>query len=219
MLRYVMVNMAIEQNPFQSTHFGWVNMCIERMGWKNLAALNEALGQNRNKFSTCWIDYQPQSLVINYPAYFTFGRCGMCSGFFTGRHDHFKAFNSAILQVFSECLQLGYGHADEQLYSIVYFRYPDIFEPYFGDYTEMITNYVEVRDRVTEPVRNIIQHAFQHADYAVCLKACWAVWSHRDELPGDALTQYVRWFMLSAIFMRDWVALDKLSIYIKQRLL
>jgi hypothetical protein len=39
MARYAMLKMAIEENYFNSTHFSWLNICIERMGWKNVVAL------------------------------------------------------------------------------------------------------------------------------------------------------------------------------------
>lgn len=175
MTRYVMLNQIIEENPFNSTHFAWINICIERMGWRNPMTLTNALAINRDKFSTCYIDYQPKSLVENYPEYFKWGRCGMCSGFFTGRGDYFKQFNDYILEAFHDCLEKGYGHADEQLFSIVYFKHPEIFDHYFGDYKEMITNYVSVVDNVDAPVRNLIRNSFNNKDYDICRKGCEAV--------------------------------------------
>jgi hypothetical protein len=210
MLRYIMVQRVIDENPFKSTHFCWINICIERMGWQNVATLNEALAQNRDKFSTCWIDYQPEQLVNNLSKYFEYGRCGMCSGFFTGRGDYFTKFNTEILNAFHMCLKEGYGHADEQLYSIVYFKNPDIFEPYYGDYTEMITNYVEVRVRATEPVRNLITRAFQHKNYPIVVDACNAILDHNDTLPREYMLKYLNMYMLAAIFTDRWDILQKI---------
>jgi hypothetical protein len=185
MTRYVMINKIIEENPFQSTHFAWINVCIERMGWKNVMSLNDALSVNRDKFSTCYIDYQPKELVENYQEYFKFGRCGMCSGFFTGNIEYFKKFNDLILETFYECLEKGYGHADEQLFSIVYFRHPEIFEHYFGDYHQMITNYISVVDYIEGPVIHIIKNSFINKDYSICLKACNSVLNNAHKLPDN----------------------------------
>ena len=60
-----MLKDAIESNPFKNSHFCWINFCIERMGFKNLIHLQEGLALNRDKFSTVYIDYIPQSLVQN----------------------------------------------------------------------------------------------------------------------------------------------------------
>lgn len=206
MSRYIMINRAIEENPFNSTHFAWINICIERMGWKNAQMLNHAFSLNRDKFSTCWIDYQPKQLVENYSEYFKWGRCGMCSGFFTGRADYFKEFNKYILEEFYDCLEKGYGHADEQLYSIVYWKHPEIFDPYFGDYADMVTNYDNVIDRVSEPVRNLIQNSFNHGDYEVCLQGCLRVLPSINKLPDD----YKKLFMLC--FMQSAIQLNKIDL-------
>jgi len=88
MLRYVIMKEVIENNYFNSTHFAWINFCIERMGFKNLIHLPEALSVNRDRFSTCYIDYIAPELVFNTKEYFKWGRCGMCSGFFTGNKEY-----------------------------------------------------------------------------------------------------------------------------------
>jgi len=58
--RYLMIKNAIELNYFSnSTHFGWINFCIERMGYKNLVALDEALYVKRdNMYMQIHPDYQ-----------------------------------------------------------------------------------------------------------------------------------------------------------------
>jgi hypothetical protein len=177
MARYAMLKQVIAENPFGSTHFSWLNICIERMGWRNLPALDEIWRAQREKFSTCWIDYQPEPLVRNLPEYFKWGRCGMCSGFFTGNAQYMKAFCDAMEDKFMIALEAGYGHADEQLFSMVYFDQPGLFDNYVGDYQEMITNYVEPRDRPYQPVRNVARNAMAHGNFAVCEWACAAVWT------------------------------------------
>ena len=214
MLRYIMIQETIQTNPFDSTHFAWVNINIENYGWKNLAQFQPALSLYREKFSTCWIDYLPQSLVQDYPTYFEYGRCGMCSGFFTGNTQYMGLFIQHILVAYYDCLKQGYGHADEQLFSIVYYQHPDIFDHYFGNYADMVTNYVTVIDGATEPVRNIITNSFRYKDYAICLKACHAVWTARDTLPPDPLKQYIKCYMFSAIYCQDWPSLNKLQPYL-----
>lgn len=172
MSRYIMLKNIITHNPFKSTHFGWINFCIERMGFKNLIHLNEALSVNREKFSTCYIDYIPKTLIDNTPEYFIRGRCSLCSGFFTGNNYYMYKVCDLIEQKFLQYLQLGYGHADEQLYSPVYFENPELFEVYFGDYHQMITNYVYIYDAPEPPIYNFIRNSFKHENYKLCFQAC-----------------------------------------------
>ena len=160
-------------NPFNSTHFAWLNICIERMGFTNLIELDRVFEQNRNKFSTCYIDYRPKWLVDDAPKYFeNGGLCSMCSGFFTGNSYYMKEFCNEIEKAFIDYLNQGYGHADEQMFSVVYFRRPELFEFYLGDYFQMIRNYVWVKEAPQAPLHNLIQNSFNHKDYNVCRMGC-----------------------------------------------
>ena len=174
--RYIMMKEVIESNPFQSTHFAWINFCMERMGYQNLVRLDEALSIRRDKFSTCYIDYIPPSLVENTHEYFRYGRCSMCSGFFTGNTTYMYQVCDLIETQFLTYLDQGYGHADEQLYSPVYFAHPDLFEHYYGDYSQMITNYTYVYDAPESPIHNFITRSYQHGNYQKCFEACEYVW-------------------------------------------
>jgi len=174
--RYIMLKETIESNPFNSTHFSWINFCIERMGYQNLIRLDEALSIKRDKFSTCYIDYIPEGLVKNTSEYFLWGRCGMCSGFFTGNSEYMYKVCDLIENKFLEYLEQGYGHADEQLYSPVYFENPELFEHYYGDYQQMITNYTFIYDAPEPPIHNFIRNSYNNENYIKCYEACKFVW-------------------------------------------
>ena len=172
MARYAMLKEQILANPFKSTHYGWVNMCIERMGYKNVQRLDEALAVHRDKFSTCYIDYVPEPLVRNTAEYFKRGRCGMCSGFFTGNAVYMYLVCDLIEDKFLQYLKEGYGHADEQLYSPVYFENKALFEHYYGDYQQMITNYKYIYEAAEPPVYNFIRNSYRNGDKEKCREAC-----------------------------------------------
>jgi len=177
MSRYLMLKEVIKNNYFQSTHFCWINFCIERMGYTNVMHLDEALSVKRDKFSTCYIDYISEELIKNTKEYFSWGRCSMCSGFFTGNTEYMYKVCDLIENKFLEYLKLGYGHADEQLYSPVYFENPDLFEHYFGDYRQMVTNYKYIYENPEAPVYNFITNSFNNKNYEKCLEACVFVWN------------------------------------------
>lgn len=206
MSRYVMLKEAIRSNPFSSSHFAWINICVERMGFKNLVYLDEALGVKRDKFSTCYIDYIPQEIVQNTAKYFEWGRCGMCSGFFTGNTEYMYMVCDLIEKQFLHYLRLGYGHADEQLYSAVYFEKPELFEHYYGDYFEMITNYKYIHDRSEIPINIFIKNSFQNKNYVKCFEACEFVFEsyclNKCTINNDDLTKLYYYYMTCKKFLR-----------------
>ena len=189
--RYIMLKDVIESNPFNSTHFSWINFCIERMGYQNLIRLDEALSIKRDKFSTCYIDYIPEELVKNTTEYFRWGRCSMCSGFFTGNSEYMYKVCDLIENKFLEYLEEGYGHADEQLYSPVYFQNPDLFEHYYGDYQQMITNYTFIYDQPEPPIHNFIRNSYNNGNYVKCYEACKFVWKSYCLKKCDLKEQYL----------------------------
>jgi predicted O-methyltransferase YrrM len=207
MARYEMLKRIMNENPFDSTHFAWINICIERMGYKNIQRLNEGLSLYRNKFSTCYIDYIPKSLVDNLPEYYQWGRCSMCSGFFTGNKEYMMKFCNAMEKKFLEVLELGYGHADEQLFSIIYFEQPELFEFYFGDYFQMISNYAEIYDAIESPINIFISRSFQNGRIDLCNLACQKVWySYKNELcdiDNETLCRFIMIYNQISVLCND----------------
>ncbi len=179
--RFAMLRRVIRENPFASSHVAWVNICLERMGFRNLASVTPALASNREKFSTCYIDYVEPTSSRDLSAFFgkdgcrsAASSCGgttFCSGFFTGALKSMGAVCDAVDEQFLRCLAAGYGHADEQLLALVYAESPGLFDWYIGDYQEMVTNYLAVRERPEQPLKNLIAHSRRAGDRAVCDRA------------------------------------------------
>ena len=211
MSRYAMLKEMIELNPFNSTHFCWINFCIERMGFKNVVHLAEGLAVNRDKFSTCYIDYIPEELVNNTAEYFKWGRCSMCSGFFTGNKDYMYTVCDLIETQFLEYLEKGYGHADEQLYSPVYFKNPELFEQYYGDYQQMVSNYKYIYDSPETPIYNFITRSFDNKKYVKSYEACkFVLKSHilgKCNLSEEWLNKLNYYYMKCKIILKDVNAL------------
>lgn len=197
--RYLMIQETIKTNPFNSDHFVWINICIERMGYKNLIYMEETLTNIRDKFSTCYIDYVNEPLVRNTAEYFKFGRCGMCSGFFTGNGYYFNEFCKGLLKKFVEFVNLGYGHADEQLFSAVYFDNREIFDFYYGDYQQMVCNYKYIRENPDITIRALIRKSVEEGDAKVCIDACRFMWisfmSGTVQLNNDLYREFMNYYV------------------------
>jgi hypothetical protein len=99
----------------------------------------------------------------------------MCSGFFTGSAFYMAKVCSLIEDKFLEFLALGYGHADEQLYSPVFFENRNLFHFYYGDYKSMVTNYTGVRVDASTILRFLIANSFNSGDLKVAHDACRAL--------------------------------------------
>jgi hypothetical protein len=154
------------------------------MGYKNVAHLEEVFsGPPRDKVSTVYIDYLSEAIIADPKEYYRFGRCSLCSGFFTGNAENMSLFATKIIEKFMYYLELGYGHADEQLYSPVYFENRDLFELYYGDYFEMITNYRGLYDNVKMPLLYVMPKAAAAADWLTTYNVSkWLIHSKKGAL-------------------------------------
>lgn len=172
MARYIMLKETTMKNPFRSTHFAWINICIERMGYKNLVYLNEALACNRDKFSCCYISYRTKIFINVFEWYFEQGLCSFCSGFFTGNGEYMYKFCDAMLKKTMEFFDKGYGHSDETFYPFVYYDNPENFEYYHGDYCQMITNYKYLHENPEAVIHMIVSISHEYNCFADCIKTC-----------------------------------------------
>jgi hypothetical protein len=180
---------VIAENPFGSTHFSLLNICIERMGYKNVAHLEEVFsGPPRDKVSTVYIDYLSEAIIADPKEYYRFGRCSLCSGFFTGSAKNMSLFATKIIEKFMYYLELGYGHADEQLYSPVYFENRDLFELYYGDYFDMITNYRGLYENKKMPLQYVMPKSAAAGDWLTCYNV--SKWLMQSKKGGLTDTEY-----------------------------
>jgi len=182
MARSAMLKHAIDvtEAPF----YAWINICVERMGIRNIMYLDDALACRRHGFSTCRIGYQPPptDLAAFYgkggcadPAS-SCGGCTFCSGFYTGDRASMHEVSTLMEEQFVRALEAGYGHADEQIMALVHARRPDLFNWYPGDYAQMIMNYVGVRENPGAPIGNLLLPAVAAGDWEVAKLAEARLW-------------------------------------------
>jgi hypothetical protein len=134
-------------------------------------------------------------MLANPQEYYRFGRCSLCSGFFTGSAQNMSTFVEKIIEKFMYYLELGYGHADEQLYSPVYFENRELFELYYGDYFDMITNYRGLYDNAKMPLQYVMPKAMAAGDWQTAYNVSkWIVQSKKCVLSdGDYNQALLNW--------------------------
>lgn len=209
MSRYHMLKETVSENPFGGTHFAWINFCIARMGLLNVLELQNALELKRDKFSTAYIGYISKKEIEGKDNYnfIVNGKCSMCSGFFTGSAEYMSKVCKAIEVKFLKYVELGYGHADEQLYSPVFFDNPGWFHQYFGDYYSMITNYVKCIAKPADAIKHVIPGSFTDNMGELCARAsqsCLDGYANRYyNLTPSELIAVCKHLFASAYFQKD----------------
>lgn len=140
-IKYHLVNKAIDINPFKSSHFGWIDFGLGQ--WKSdiFKPLNEVIELKRDKFSCCRINITEEK-ILKDPRHFYFNnRTDIITNFFTGNIESIRKVSDLVMNEFKKVVNQGYGYKDEQVLATLYLDHKDLFDLYPGDTKSVIENY------------------------------------------------------------------------------
>lgn len=137
---------AKQRNDFDTPFYAWIDFGSNHI-MKNVADYAPKMLENPNpKISACYIHYRNRELLREKTEEFLRGQhglCGMAAGIITADRDYIDRFYHAMMQIFHSHLYLRLGHAEEQVLTCCYDRFPELFTLYYGDYYSLLTNYHE----------------------------------------------------------------------------
>lgn len=128
---------TIKANPFNSTHFLWIDLGIAYV------ARNPALAYT-------WLSHMPDRIrqmeVVPYfgePAqdHFHYIRHNLAGGLFSGHYSYLTKYISAFKAKYQEIIDAGWYQLDEAVMTLVAHDHPDWFDFFYGDYEGIIQNY------------------------------------------------------------------------------
>jgi hypothetical protein len=157
----------INENPFNSKKFGWVDAQADRMCVNyNPSKLLKIINNINEKFHIQILNVvdkkfkQPELKREFYQVY----RYIVCGGFFTtGKNIGIKILNR-LKENFVETTLNGYGHGEESLYLEILDEFYDDIERSYGDYGQMINNFNGITENI-HYVYNLIFNNFYRLDY------------------------------------------------------
>lgn len=137
--KFDFLSKAIDMNPFESTHFIWLDF-----GINHIAADTEEIHQ--------WILQVPDSirqLCINpyfsfdqnHKSYFTFHYHNMAGGLFSGSRQNILLYKDLFEKKLQQILSEKWYQNDEAIMTIVHYENTQLFDLYYGDYQGIVSNY------------------------------------------------------------------------------
>jgi len=135
------VKQAIESNPFNSSHFVWLDFGIhDNMFTDDM--LNTKLLPNG-------VDDKIHFLCRNYPSqsdldintFFKSNTNKFAGTMFSGSREYMLKFDQLLEADILDAFAQGVVDCDQSFFSNVYLKNPDIFVLHFGDWPELIKNY------------------------------------------------------------------------------
>jgi hypothetical protein len=136
------LKIAKDRNDFNSTHYIWMDFGCGHVVYDTVKEdVEKVLLNLRPKITCLYIHYRSPEFLKNMTYAVNTGICGIAGTFFTVEKSYIDKFFTAWQNIFYEFLYNKVGHADEQVFTYVYDRHPELFTLYYGDYYSTICNY------------------------------------------------------------------------------
>jgi hypothetical protein len=178
---------AINNNPFHTSKFGWFDsnvgtnfskICTNYKSNMLLRALTNATDkmhiQILNVVDKKYI--QPKYLHEYYNQY----RWVVCGSFFTvGKNIGIKIMNN-LNNIFINTTCLGYGHGEEMFYLEILDKYYNDIVKSYGDYSDIINNFVHINNNIEYILNFIIKNYFSVGYHRECYDCCEKVLTSYD---------------------------------------
>lgn len=174
------------KNPFQTTHYAWVDMGCSHVVRDFSVFVPRMLRDPHPRVAVCFIHYRSPEELYPYSRYLANGGpCGIAGTTFTVEADYVFRFKTLMQQMFYEMTYAGYGHSDETVMVYAYHRDPALFTPYFGDYYSVFANYHQPRQDHDSIVHFFIEEARTKGNSVLARQAAQQLLSYIDLIGGS----------------------------------
>jgi len=173
---------TINTNPFKTTKFAWLDANIGVNGSKiaknftNEKFIN-LLDQVGPKFHIQILGvvdkkYVQEQFLKEYYSRYQWIVCGCL--FTLENNGKNKTILNRMKEIFVETVNHGYGHAEEMHYLKLLDEFYDDIDKGYGDYSDILENFIVPRGNLNYVLYNIIAKYFQFGYYRECYDACKA---------------------------------------------
>jgi Bacterial protein of unknown function (HtrL_YibB) len=137
---------VIMMNPFQTSKFAWMDMrlhCVYDMSFEETTQVMNNIDDKKVRLMQM-THTTPGDIYGRHDFYsWTRGKCA--AGFFGGSREPLLKFCDLCQTEFIEALNAEMAPTDEMIYSYVIAHYPNLFQPYVGEYGDCLRNLLRTR--------------------------------------------------------------------------
>jgi len=215
--KFHFIEEAIALNPFQSSHFIWMDFGINHVA-KNPERIHDWIVAVPDKIRQLCINPfvehgEPRNIFHNIYHHMA---GGLFSGNIANLQKYIQAFKAKTAQIYSE----HWWQVDEAVMTIVQRENPGLFDLFYGDYEGIISNYMA-------PVHSIyllflgISKCIQYNKLAFAqhiLNTLEKYFEKEENQHGEYFYSYIRQSILSNYYVNGLIKPDVLRIINKQLL-
>ena len=170
---------TIKMNPFNTTKFGWIDSNLN----KNFSKICEnytvetflnVLNNITEKFHIQILNVNDKKYKLNEnkKEYYNQYRWVVCGSFFNCSKEIGFKILSRLNDIFIQTTELGYGHGEEMIYLEVLDEFYDDIDKSYGDYGQIINNYLNPICNLNYIYNNIIKSYLSFGYNKECYDCC-----------------------------------------------
>jgi len=153
--KFLLLEEAIKLNPFNHTHYSWIDAGITKIVLQPELILDIKLP---SKIKLLLLNYiNPEE--IKQKEFVLTCRYKIAGGFFIGPKDLMLSFSKWI----QELIKDGIHGLEQEYMAIIYRIHNDVFDPYFGDFCDLIRN-IETTTNMSWLIKRNLDQAFDNKD-------------------------------------------------------
>jgi len=175
--KFNFVLQSMELNPFNTNMFGWIDSNLrenltkicENFKYEYLA---EILSINSNKFHIQILNVTDKNYKTNKRDYYQEYRWVICGCLFITEKNIGKKILNRLNEIFIDTTLMGYGHSEEMFFLEVLDEFYDDIEKSYGDYGQIINNFINPTCNLHYIYYLIIKKYIQYQYYKECYDCC-----------------------------------------------
>lgn len=140
------VKYVVQMNPFNTTYFGWMDLRLYPVYNIPLHELDRVISKiPSDRVFIHQMAYTSPTDVENRHEFYSATRGQIAAGFWVACAEPMLKFCNLCVSEYRTSLREGYAPSDEMIFAMIVGKNHDLFDPYFGDYGEMLYNTLYVR--------------------------------------------------------------------------
>jgi len=158
--KFYFLETAVKTNPFQSSHFIWMDFGINHCA-RNCEKIHEWIIEVPDKIKQLCINPFLEE-VDDYSIFFQYVYHHLASGVFSGSSENILKYCELFKEKTQQTYNEGWFQLEEAIMTIINRENPELFELYYGDYNGIISNYLTPIDNIDLIIDHIIPKTILH---------------------------------------------------------
>jgi hypothetical protein len=163
--KLVALLISSQRDDFKTPYFCWLDLGCSHVAPDNFqTAIHKILLEPSERISACSINYRGEAELEDSADYCVNGKCGLAGTLLTADKEHIIKLYPRYMRILYEHVEKGIWYSDEQILTYCYYRHPELFNVYYGDYSSVLVNYHLIKADWESIDRFLIKEAFKNGD-------------------------------------------------------